>query len=83
MIFSFILTEAMLAKHTHSIKLGIQDGYVIARHSNDLDPNPRYGNTGSTGSNNSHTHSFSGSSSHSHNITVNLKYINVIVCSKN
>ena len=72
----------MLASHNHTIKLGIQDGYEIARHSTDADSSPRYGNTGSVGSGSQHNHSFSGSSSHSHNVTLNLKYINVIICSK-
>ena len=71
----------MLAAHTHTFR---GKGTRPNSDSNGaLTPDDVTGNTGSTGSGSVHNHSFSGSSSHSHNITLNLKYINIIVCSKN
>ena len=75
------LTVAMLASHNHGINshdVGLpdtSDGHGVGS------DNVRFTTT-SVGSNGTHNHSFSGSSSHTHNITLNLKYINVIVCSK-
>ena len=77
------LTVAMLAAHTHTIDTWTLEGghgYFVKNSPNNQYQEILY--TGSTGSNGTHNHSFSGSSSHSHNITLNLKYINVIVCTK-
>ena len=83
-----VLTVAMLASHNHTLYYDtdgrsttgtpqgvdyIRDGYSDKQSTNVCI---------NTGSGSQHNHSFSGSSSHSHNITLNLKYINVIVCSK-
>lgn len=77
------LTVAMLASHNHGIKgYGNGEIYGNIRGCGDSHVLGTY-NINSTGSNGNHNHTFSGSSSHSHNITLNLKYINVIVCSKN
>ena len=72
----------MLASHNHGINshdVGLPDTSDVHGVGSD---NVRFSTT-SVGSNGTHNHSFSGSSSHTHNITLNLKYINVIVCSKN
>ena len=76
------LTVAMLAKHNHGINshaVGLPD---TANGNGVGSDNVRFTTT-TVGSNGTHNHSFNGSSSHTHNITLNLKYINVIVCSKN
>ena len=74
------LSVSMLASHNHGI---------ASNHNESELGGLTYGGTNeifhtkNAGSNGTHNHTFSGSSSHSHNITLNLKYINVIVCSKN
>ena len=74
----------MLASHNHSIDFGT----LRSDASGNFAPVTSFHvgsagwNTSSVGSNGNHNHTFSGSSSHTHNITLNLKYINVIVCSK-
>ena len=70
----------MLAKHNHTYRGRDGTGYIGDASGDGKNDSVA---TSSTGSNGTHNHTFSGSSSHSHNITLNLKYINVIVCSKN
>ena len=71
----------MLASHNHTEYGTNREGYTHA--GGDSGTALGSSSTDLTGSNGTHNHTFSGSSSHSHNITLNLKYINVIVCSKN
>ena len=73
------LTVAMLARHNHTYRGHTGNGYIGDASGTSQNNSTT---TSSTGSNGVHNHSFSGSSSHSHNITLNLKYINVIVCLK-
>ena len=75
------LTVAMLPSHTHPLNGSGEFGYASGGAGYSLSGSGK--TTGSTGSNGTHDHTFSGSSSHNHNITLNLRYINVIVCIKN
>ena len=74
------LSVAMLASHNHSIISGHNESEIGGL---TYGENSATFNTNGTGSNATHNHSFSGTSSHNHNITLNLRYINVIVCTKN
>lgn len=79
------LSVAMLASHNHNITLHHDGASTVRRPygSNTSDVGISSSEISTTGSNSAHNHTFSGNSSHTHNITLNLKYINVIVCSKN
>ena len=76
------LSTAQMPSHTHTyasepsgaVLMGLTEGY----------PLPVSGNTGATGGGGSHTHSFSGSGSGtSSSVTLNVRYANIILCSKN
>jgi hypothetical protein len=75
------LSTAQIPSHTHTYPIlvypggsgyaGGEDGFIS-------------GNTGSTGGGGSHDHSFSGSGSGTSSaVTLNVQYIDIILCSKN
>ena len=84
------LSVAQLASHNHRFTYGYNNqkggsGYPLP---DNYDANADailQRVTSSVGSNSTHTHSVSFNSigSHSHNITLNLKYVNLLICIKN
>ena len=78
------LSTAQLASHAHSITISVGDGYQGTVR---IQGNCGGGGTGSVstdanGSGGSHTHSISGSATSSA-VTLNVQYIDVIICTKN
>jgi hypothetical protein len=78
------LSEAQMPSHVHSLNLNINSGPFGGGVSFDATTNFGSPNTSSTGGNGSHTHSFSGSGSGTSSaVTLNVQYIDIILCSKN
>jgi len=73
------LSTAQIPSHTHTTTLG---GYGVTFYTNVDGYNTGADNTGATGGGGSHDHSFSGSGTSSA-VTLNVRYANIIICSKN
>jgi len=80
------LSTAQMPSHNHSYSLdntGCSSGYPSWNGSQGYNPQFTY-YTNSTGGGGSHTHSFSGSGSGTSSaVTLNVRYANIIICSKN
>lgn len=75
------LSTSQMPSHTHSLPCG-DGGGCSFRAGNNLTDSPPV--SGSTGGGGSHTHSFSGSGSGTSSaVTLNVQYIDIILCSKN
>lgn len=77
------LATSQMPSHTHSLPSGAGGGCSFFAGNNLTDSPPVSGSTGGGGS---HTHSFSGSGSGSGTssaVTLNVQYIDIILCSKN
>ena len=73
------LSEAQMPSHSHSYDacVAVNNGY-----SDQPNGGPSGATTGATGGGGSHTHSISGTAT-SGTITLNVRYANIILCSKN
>jgi len=76
------LTTAMMPSHSHSVSGTLTGGTTSCGVGGGYGPNIACSSTGGAGSGGSHTHSISGSATSSA-VTLNVQYIDTIICTKN